>query len=196
MVPESDHRVYLPVATRLPAPHLEVLRCCETVWVTSSILTLPPKRARKLAFNARHPLAAGPLCVPHATSPQRQPLAHQVHRAFGIGAMLAGSGAAARMMRNFHQRKCRQSEELRFSLGQLHENRLTQSDCRLALLLQLNRVVDTPRCARPSSSETGDDRVTPADKFRYDRPRRSLHMRRLGLEKHFRCPIFFSNQFC
>src|SRR5688572_12474105 len=98
--------------------------------------------------------------------------------------MLASSGAAARMMRDLHQWQCRQSEELRFSLGQLHENRLTQSDCRLALLLQLDGIVDTPRCARPSSSETGDDRVTPADKFLYNRPRRSLHMRRLGFEKH------------
>jgi hypothetical protein len=79
--------------------------------------------------------------------------------------MLAGSRAAARMMGNFHQWKRGEPKELGFGLGQLHENRLTQSNCRLAFLLQLDGVVDTPRRARPSSSETGDDCITAADKF-------------------------------
>ena len=39
---------------------------------------------------------------------------HQIHRSFGIRAMLARPCAAARMMRNFHQWKLRYAEELRF----------------------------------------------------------------------------------
>jgi hypothetical protein len=36
--------------------------------------------------------------------------------------MLAGSGAAAWMVRDFHQWKRSEAKELRFGLGQLHEN--------------------------------------------------------------------------
>lgn len=108
--------------------------------------------------------------------------------------MLAGSGAAAWMMGNFHQWKRSKPKKLRFGLGQLHENRLTQSNCRLSLFLQLDGVVDTPRRARPSSSQTGDHRVTTADKFLYNRFGRSLHMRRLRLKNYFRCMKFFPHQ--
>ena len=86
------------------------------------------------------------------SSPQRQPLIDQVHGSFGIRPMLTRSGAAAGMMGNFHQRKRGEPEELRFGLGQLHENRLAERDRRLALLLQFDCVVDTPRRARPSST--------------------------------------------
>ena len=55
---------------------------------------------------------------------QRQPLINQVHGSLGIRPMLTCSGAAAGMMGNFHQWKRGESEELRFGLGQLHENRL------------------------------------------------------------------------
>ena len=83
---------------------------------------------------------------------QRQLLIHFVHRPFRVGAMLAGPGAAARMMGDFHQRQTGDAEELRFGSTQFHKNRLAQSDRRLTMLLQFDGVVDTPRCTRPSGA--------------------------------------------
>jgi hypothetical protein len=55
-------------------------------------------------------------------------------------------------MRDFDQRQFGHLKELRFGARQFHENRLAQRDGRLALLLQFDGVVDTPRRARPSSA--------------------------------------------
>ena len=76
--------------------------------------------------------------------------------------MLAGTGTAARMVRNFDQGQMRYSKKFRFRARQLHEDRLAQRHCRLPFVLQFDGVVDTPRRARPSSTQAGDDRVTPA----------------------------------
>ena len=83
---------------------------------------------------------------------QRQLLIHFVHRPFRVRAMFAGAGAAARMVGDFHQRQTGDAEELRFGSTQCHKNRLAQSDRRLTMLLQFDRVVDTPRCTRPSGA--------------------------------------------
>ena len=61
--------------------------------------------------------------------------------------MLAGAGAAARMMRYFHQRQIGDTEKFGLGLAKFHKNRLAESDCRLSVLLKLDGVVDTPRCA-------------------------------------------------
>src|SRR5581483_839920 len=89
----------------------------------------------------------------HPRAPEQQLSAHPIHRSFRVGAMLAGPRAAARVMRDLDQRQLRQAEELRLGARQLHKNRLAQGDRRLALLLQLDGVVDTPRRARPSSAQ-------------------------------------------
>ena len=109
--------------------------------------------------------------------------------------MLALSGAAARMVRDFDQRQTRQTEKLRLGSAQLHKNGLAQGDRRLALFLQFDGVVDTPRRARPSSAQAGDDGVTTAQKFLHDRFWRALHMGGLGLEDHFLGGVFLLNQF-
>jgi hypothetical protein len=127
---------------------------------------------------------------------QRQALIDQVHGSLRIRPMLTGSGAAARMMGNFHQGKRGDSEEFRFGFGQLHENRLAECNCRLALLLQFDCIVDTPRGAGASSTQTSDDRITPAYEFVHSSFRRSLHVGWLGLEQHFGSPIFLLNQLC
>ena len=96
--------------------------------------------------------------------------------------MLACAGAAARMVRDFDQGQLRHSKKLRLGARQLHEDRLAKGYRGLTLLLQFDGVVDTPRRARPSSAQAGDDRITPAQNLLHDWFRRALHMRRLGAE--------------
>ena len=99
--------------------------------------------------------------------------------------MFARPCAAARMMGDFDQWQFRQTKKFRFGPRQLHKDRLAQSHRRLSLLLQFDSVVDTPRCTRPSSAETSNDRVTPVQNFLHHWRRRALHVRRLGSENNF-----------
>jgi hypothetical protein len=78
---------------------------------------------------------------------QDQRLRYQINGARGVGAMLSGARAAARMMRNLNQRQVRDAEKFRFSPAQCHENRLAKGYRWFALLLQFDGVVDTPRSA-------------------------------------------------
>jgi hypothetical protein len=83
---------------------------------------------------------------------QRQPAVDLLHGAFGIGAMLARSGAATWMMWDLHQGEFSEPEKSCLGFGQLHKDRLAQGDGRFAPFLQFDGVVDTPRGARPSSA--------------------------------------------
>jgi hypothetical protein len=121
--------------------------------------------------------SATPLLLLMFGASQCQLLIHLIHRTLGVRAVLAGQGAATRMMRDFHQRQAGDPEELRFGPTQLHENRLAQSNRRFTALLQFDRVVDTPRRARPSSAQAGDHGVAPADKLLHNWFRRTLHVR-------------------
>jgi len=97
-------------------------------------------------------IAAYLLAFACLSSFQRQPAVDLLHGAFGIGAMLARSGAATWMMWDLHQGEFSEPEKSCLGFGQLHKDRLTQGDGRFAPFLQFDGVVDTPRGARPSSA--------------------------------------------
>jgi hypothetical protein len=67
--------------------------------------------------------------------PQHQRLPDQIDRPFRVGAVFAGSGAAARVMGDFNQREFGQTKKLRFRPRQFHEDRLAQRHRRFSFLL-------------------------------------------------------------
>jgi hypothetical protein len=123
---------------------------CRLNHIGSAILFphFPPPRAGEEK-------GGGLLSLPLLQTPrtaQGQLFVHQINRALRIRSMLPFPRAAARMMWNFDERQFRQSEKLRFGARQFHEDRLAQRHRRLALLLQFDGVVDTPRRAGSSSA--------------------------------------------
>jgi hypothetical protein len=104
-------------------------------------------------------------------------------------------GAAAWVVRDFNQWQPSDAEELGLGPAQFHENRLAERYGGLAAFLKFDSVVDTPRCARTSSAQAGNHRITPSDKFLQNRFGRALHMGRFGFEENFGGPIFPPKQF-
>jgi len=126
---------------------------------------------------------------------QRQLLPHRLDSSFRISAVFTRPCATAWMVWDFDQWKFCYAKKLCFSARQLHENRLAQSDRRLSLFLQFNRVVDTPRGARASSTQTGDDRVTPIFDLLHNDFRRALHVGGFGFKDHLLDIKSLLNQF-
>src|SRR5688500_20141243 len=109
--------------------------------------------------------------------------------------MFSRTGAAARMVRDFHQSQTSDAEERCLGSAQLHEDRLAERHRRFAAVLKLNGVVDTPRRTRTSSAQAGDHGVAPADKFLENGFRRTLHVCGLGFKKNSGGPVFLLKQF-